>query len=245
VRDDTNANDVPPTNGDPPPTLAPKDAAQALADLWPPLPNGITIAGDVDLTADDPTLVPEPVNAGQDKHSHRRCIATRRDGKRCATRAMHSSLLCPLHAGRMTPSQGHQARKTQAAEREARTASVLQLQKLGTRAVVAEALVAEAEKVDRAVRHLVDAAANGDIAAAKALIPWIDQAFGRPTERHELRVPSSVEEIEQLSTEELESLVARGRAKRLALQAAPEPAGDWRRRDPPLGVVDDDVVADD
>jgi hypothetical protein len=29
--------------------------------------------------------------------------------------------------------------------------------------------------VDRAVRQLVDAAASGDIAAAKALIPWLNQ----------------------------------------------------------------------
>ena len=71
--------------------------------------------------------------------------------------------------------------------------------------MIAEKLVREAEKVDRAVGHLLDAAAAGDLAAAKALIPYFDQALGKPTERHELRVPSSVEEIEQLSTEELAS----------------------------------------
>jgi hypothetical protein len=80
---------------------------------------------------------------------------------------------------------------------------VRELQRLGTRAVVAEALVAEAEKVDRAVRHLVDAAAGGDIAAAKALIPWLDQALGKPTERVEHRVPSTIEELETLSNEDL------------------------------------------
>jgi hypothetical protein len=116
---------------------------------------------------------------------------------------------------------------------------------MGTRAVVAEALVAEAVNVDRAVRVLCEAAAKGDIAAAKALIAWLNQALGKPTERHELRVPSSVEELEQLSEAELERLVAQGRARRLALEAAPEPARGWRRRDPPLGVVDGDVVADD
>ncbi len=111
--------------------------------------------------------------------------------------------------------------------------------------MVAETLVAQAENVQKAVTLLCEAAGSGDLAAAKALLPWIDQGLGRTTERHEIRVPSSVEEIEQLSTEELESLVAQGRAKRLALQAAPEPAEDWRRRDPPLGAVDGDVVADD
>jgi hypothetical protein len=87
--------------------------------------------------------------------------------------------------------------------------------------------------VQKAVTLLCEQAASGDVAAAKALIPWLDQALGKPTERHELRVPSSVEEIEQLSMEELESLVARGRARRLQrLQAVPNPT-DWRVRSAP------------
>jgi hypothetical protein len=107
------------------------------------------------------------------------------------------------------------------------------LQRLGTRAVVAEVLVAEAEKVARTVEHLLDAGAEGDLAAAKALVPWIDQAYGKPTERVEHRVPSSVEELEQMSMEELERLVAQGRARRLQrLQAVPDPT-DWRARSAP------------
>jgi hypothetical protein len=82
---------------------------------------------------------------------------------------------------------------------------------------VAEALVAEAEKVDRAVRHLVDAAANGDIAAAKALIPWLDQALGKPTERVEMRAPSTLEDLEQMDTAALQALVAQGRQRRVQL----------------------------
>jgi hypothetical protein len=84
-------------------------------------------------------------------------------------------------------------------------------QRLGTRAVVAETLVAEAEKVDRAVRNLVTAAADGDIAAAKALIPWLNQALGMPRERVEQRTPGSFEELEQMDTAQLEQLVAAGR----------------------------------
>jgi hypothetical protein len=44
---------------------------------------------------------------------------------------------------------------------------VLALQGIGTRAVVAVALVAEAANVDKAVRVLCGGAANGDIAARK------------------------------------------------------------------------------
>jgi hypothetical protein len=115
-------------------------------------------------------------------------------------------------------------------------AGVLQLQRLGTRAVVAEALVAEAEKVDRAVRHLVGAAANGDIQAAKALIPWINQAFGMPTERVEHRLPTGLEDLEFMSTQELERIVAQGRAQRLQRereareQEDDDDGRDWRPR---------------
>jgi hypothetical protein len=91
----------------------------------------------------------------------------------------------------------------------------LQLQRLGTRAVVAEALVAEADKVDRAVRHLVTAAADGDLAAAKALIPWLNQVLGMPTERVEHRLPARLEELDAMDEAQLERLVATGRGRRL------------------------------
>ena len=102
-------------------------------------------------------------------------------------------------------------------------------------------LVQKAEKVARTVENLLDAGAAGDLAAAKALVPWIDQAYGKPTERVEHKHPSSLEEIEQMDEGELERLVARGRQRRLqGLQPVPEPA-DWRRREPTLGVVDGEV----
>ena len=107
--------------------------------------------------------------------------------------------------------------------------------------MIAEKLAREAEKVDRTVGHLLDAAAAGDLAAAKALIPYFDQALGKPTERVEHKIPSSVEELEQMDEEQLERLVARGRQRRLqALGPVSEPA-DWRRRDPAPGVVEDVV----
>jgi hypothetical protein len=56
---------------------------------------------------------------------------------------------------------------------------------------------------------------GGDLAAAKALIPWLNQALGMPAERVEHRAPTSLEDIESMSTAELERLVAEGRARRL------------------------------
>jgi hypothetical protein len=57
--------------------------------------------------------------------------------------------------------------------------------------------------------------AAGDQTAQKVLIPWIDQAFGRPTERVEHRMPTGLDELEFMSEEELERIVAQGRAERL------------------------------
>jgi hypothetical protein len=84
--------------------------------------------------------------------------------------------------------------------------------------------------VERAVRLLCQSAGGGDLQAAKALIPWINQALGMPKERVEPRVPTSLEEIEQMSTEELVALVARDREQRQALRVVPEPPDteDWR-----------------
>jgi hypothetical protein len=81
---------------------------------------------------------------------------------------------------------------------------------------------------------------RGDIAAAKALIPYFDQALGRPQERVQHTTPTKLEDLEAMPTEELERLVAQGRARRLGL--APEPAPD----DSPAGVdVGDDLVDSD
>src|SRR5215216_5912557 len=77
-----------------------------------------------------------------------------------------------------------------------------------TRAVVAAALAEKAEQVHQAVRLLCDSAAAGDLKSAQALIPWLNQALGMPTERVERRKPSSLEELEQMNTAELEAIVA-------------------------------------
>jgi hypothetical protein len=77
--------------------------------------------------------------------------------------------------------------------------------------------------LDRAVKLLCRSAGNGDLAAAKALIPWINQGLGMPTERVEHRVPQSLRELEELSTEQLAVLVEEGRRRRLeSLPPPPE-----------------------
>jgi hypothetical protein len=212
VGDDANVRDDPSTNGGQSATTA---TLQDATSLWPPLPDNVDVAEDVDIAAEDPCYVPEPVNAGNDRNSHRRCVATRQDGTRCNGRAMHHHLTCPLHTGAMRSEDGAKAKWTRRREREARAERALSLQKLGTRAVVAEALASEAANVERAVRLLCQSAGGGDLAAAKALIPWLNQALGTPTERVEHRPPRTIEEIRAMDPEELRRLVAEGRAERL------------------------------
>jgi hypothetical protein len=95
----------------------------------------------------------------------------------------------------------------------------------------------EAANVDRAVSLLCEAAGNGDIQAAKALIPWIDQALSKPTERVEHRMPTGLEELEFIDKHELERIVRLGREDRLRREReARERDGgdddepDWRAR---------------
>jgi hypothetical protein len=70
-----------------------------------------------------------------------------------------------------------------------------------SRAVTHINVVAEAESGDAAVRLLCKSAAGGELNAAKALIPWINQALGVPTERVEHRLPASVQVHEGMSEE--------------------------------------------
>jgi hypothetical protein len=221
VRDDANVRDDASTNGNESSTPTLQDATN----LWPPLPHNVVVADDIDLAAEDPCYVPEPVNAGNDRNSHRRCVATRLDGTRCNGRAMHNHLTCPLHTGAMRSEDGAKVKWTRRREREAQAERTLSLQKLGTRAVVAEALASEAENVEKAVKLLCRSAGGGDLAAAKALIPWLNQALGMPTERVEHRPPSTLQELEKIDTAELERLVARGRERRLRAAAVPGTPG--------------------
>jgi hypothetical protein len=88
---------------------------------------------------------------------------------------------------------------------------------LGTRQLVAEALVEEAAQIKAAISVLARSAAGGDVRSAQALIPWLDQALGKPTERVEVRSPSTLDDLEAMDTPSLERLVAEGRARRLRL----------------------------
>jgi hypothetical protein len=87
-------------------------------------------------------------------------------------------------------------------------------------------LAEKAEQVYQAVGLLCESAAAGDLKSAQALIPWINQALGMPTERVEVPAPSTLEDLEQMDTAQLEQLVAAGRKRRLAAVPHPSPIAE-------------------
>lgn len=182
--------------------------------LWPLIPDAVTVHGTVDLGALDPAHQDD----FQGHHGlTRRCVAARRDGHRCNGVALLDALLCPMHEGRADPALGAQASKEASRKARERVDDVAALRRLGTRQLVAEALVAEAANIKAAISVLARAAAGGDRQAALALIPWLDQGLGKPTERVEVRAPSTLGDLEDMDTAQLEAMVAEGRARRLRL----------------------------
>jgi hypothetical protein len=165
------------------------DAVPVHVHVWP----------EVNLDADDPALVNDT--------GRRRCIATKSAGGRCSVGAMHSHVLCSLHAGVLDPSAGGRATAQKRREAKITAEERARLARLGGRGAVVEALGRKAHEVGKAVEVLADAAAAGDVQAAKLLVPYLNQAYGMPQERVALEAPSTPEEIRALPTAELLRLV--------------------------------------
>ena len=62
----------------------------------------------------------------------------------------------------------------------------------------------------QAVEVLCDAAAAGDVAAAKLLIPYLNQGYGMPQEKVTFDVPQTAQEVASLPAAELLRLVESG-----------------------------------
>lgn len=78
----------------------------------------------------------------------------------------------------------------------------------------------EATQLAAALRTLIALAADGDRQAALALIPYLNQGLGMPTERVEVGAPASAADVAAMGTAELAAFVAARRAK----QAPPDAA---------------------
>jgi len=174
-------------------------------DLDPPPPNVVLAAG-IDLHADDPALL----DSGR-----RVCVAERKAGGRCKSPAVVGLLLCGVHSGRCDPAAGGRA----AAEKrnglrlaaEDRVAERM----LGVRSALSAQLQRRADDVVAVVDNILDRARDGDHKAQLALLPYLDQALGKPTER--IEQASGAETLDRMATEDLAARVAQARRERLRL----------------------------
>lgn len=182
---------------------------------WPALPPGVGWADGVNVDADDPALL----DSGK-----RQCIAVKAAGGRCGAPAVGELLLCSVHGGLTDPRLAGLKRQENARRRREDAETQVAMARLGTRALVAATLARKHREIDRAISHLADAAAKGDLKSAQALIPWINQGLGMPTERLEHSTPGSLEELQALDTAQLEALVAERRRSRL--HAVDDPAAE-------------------
>ena len=169
---------------------------------WEAIPDGLKLADGIDLDSPDPALV----------EGRRQCVAARKGGGRCSGPPTTHRLVCAIHAGLADPSTAARIRAERRRHALAQAEDRVAERRLGVRAALAAQLAREAAKVEATVQHLLDAGAAGDLRSAQALLPWIDQALGKPLERVETSAPTTPQELESLSTSELEALIASGRA---------------------------------
>jgi hypothetical protein len=172
---------------------------------WEPLPDNVSVAAGIDLTLDDPAWTGE-------KGKPRQCVAEKAAGGRCGAIAVHTRLLCSMHAGLADPQAAARTRAERRRLTLVNAENRVAERSLGVRAALGAALAARETDLRRIINGLIDGAVAGDQKAASLLLPYLDQALGRPTERIEHHAPTTPEELESLSTSELEALVAQGRA---------------------------------
>ena len=194
--------------------VEPQERSETPAPVWALIPESVTVHHEVDLGKPDPA---HSKGFQSFRHDERRCVAARRDGHRCRGCALDDALLCPIHEGRADPQMGAQASKAARESQQQKGQEIAALRRLGTRAMVAQALVANAENINKAISVLARSAADGDVRSAQALIPWVNQALGMPTERVEVSDPTTLDDLEGMTSAQLEAKVAEGRARRLRL----------------------------
>jgi hypothetical protein len=149
----------------------------------------------VDQTAEDPALRPD---------GKRQCVDVKQAGGRCGAWAVHGNPRCAFHAGMADPAIGGRAKGEAIRASKARAKELDALARLGTRAIVAQVFTERARDVRSVVGSILDDALDLDAPAATrraartALLPWLDQALGRPKESVEVTLPGTVEEIEEM-----------------------------------------------
>jgi hypothetical protein len=149
----------------------------------------------VDREAPDPSLR---------RDGKRQCVDSTKAGARCGAWAISTGPRCAFHSGLADPAVGGRAKAAGIQRSKERARELDALSRLGTRAIVAQVFTERAGDVRSVVGSILDDALDLEAPAATrraartALLPWLDQALGRPKESVEVTLPSTVEEIEQM-----------------------------------------------
>ena len=165
------------------------------------IPDGLQLSDDVELDNDDPALT----DSGR-----RACIAERRAGGRCTAPPLTGWLLCSAHGGQLDPRSGGLALAEKRREARIGAEETSRLARLGTRGVIADTFARRALAVRATLDLLLDDAERGDKAAARLLLPFLNQGLGLPTETTVLvhGDPTSEADLDAMSTSELAAFVA-------------------------------------
>lgn len=149
----------------------------------------------VDAEALDPSMRPD---------GKRQCVDSTKQGARCGAWAISTGPRCAFHSGLADPAVGGKAKAAAIARSKERAAELDALSRLGTRAIVAQVFQERAGDVRQVVGAILDDALDLEAPAATrraartALLPWLDQALGRPKESVEVTLPGTVEEVAEM-----------------------------------------------
>lgn len=159
------------------------------------IPGGGSFHPSVDRSRPDPSLRED---------GKRQCVDSRKSGERCGAYAISTGPRCAFHSGLADPAVGGKAKAAAIQRSKDRALELDALSRLGTRAIVAQVFSERAGDVRSVVGAILDDALDLEAPAATrraartALLPWLDQALGRPKESVEVTLPATVEEIEEM-----------------------------------------------
>lgn len=176
----------------------------SVQEMLDSVPLHVVIADGVDL---DGEKDPAATESGK-----RRCIAERRAGGRCTVTPLHSHVLCGGHSGLLDPAKGAQARAQSLRDQAVSAEERARMARLGARGNIADELHSDPVQLRQVVRVLRTMAAQGDKDAAKALIPYLNQGLGMPTETVRVEQPETLEDVRSMTTAELREYAASRRA---------------------------------
>lgn len=158
------------------------------------IPEGVTVAPEVDLSAADPAA----------SGKRRQCVALTRKGARCPTTCPADSILCAAHAGKLDASAGGRARaQTLRLVREEAEERMV-IARMGARAVVAARAVERAADLREAFDVVLDDTIAGDKQQARALLGYLSWAF--PEAQEAERPGGEASDLTSLSTAQLRAL---------------------------------------